>query len=96
MYNHHSIIQYIYVWLMDCIQYIWTGGLVVMLHCIQCCMEHSSYLIYILTNRWRPPLKKILTLILQHQPHFHTLTWWRTVVHHLCLYMEDWSMSVQV
>ena len=56
----------------------------------------TSYLVYMLTNRWRPPLQKILTLILQHQPHFHTLTWSRTVAHHLCLCMEGWSMSVQV
>ena len=72
-------------------------GLEVLLYCIQCCMEHSSYLTYILTNRWRrPPLRKIRTLTFQHQPHLHTLTWWRTVVHHLCLCMEGWSMSVQV
>ena len=68
----------------------------VLLYCIQCCMEHSSYLIYILTNRWSTPLKKILTLILQHQLHFHTLTWWRTVVHQLCLYMGGWCMSVHM
>ena len=38
----------------------------------------------------------ILIPILHHQPHFHTPNLWRTVVLHLCLCMEGWSMSVQV
>ena len=61
------------------------------------CAAWSTLLICsILTNRWRPPLKKILTLILQHQSHLHTPTWWRTVVLHPCLWTKGWSMSVQV
>ena len=92
MCNHYSTYgTYVYA--------LWTGGLVLW-HCIQCCMEHSSYLTYILTNKWRrPPLKKILTLILQHQLHLHTPNLWRTVVHVcvcLCLCMGGWYMSVQV
>ena len=60
-------------------------------------MLHETLLIcFILTNRWRPPLQKILTLILQHHPHFHTPNLWRTAVLHLCLYMRGWCMSVQV
>ena len=91
MCNHHSALYSTYVYA------LWTGGLLVIRHYIQRCMEHSSFLIYMLTNRWRStPLQKILILILQHQPHLHTPTWWITVVLHLCLYMESWCMSVQV
>ena len=57
------------------------------------CNILSNFAISILfANSLWPPLMKILT----HQLHLHTLTWWRTVVHHLCLYKEGWSMSVQV
>ena len=55
------------------------------------CCNNALFLV-LFANSWWPPLMKILT----HQPHYHTPSWWRTAVLHLSLYMEGWSMSVQV
>ena len=91
MCNHHSALHSTYVY------GLWTGGLLVMCMALYSVLRGALFLFSIHLNQQvetsteedpdsdSPPPAAL--------PYPNL---WRTVVLHLCLYMEGWSMSVQV